>query len=180
MRKWLLSVYRCGLVRLLWPEGRQVCLYTPTNPHLGRGWQKPFAHTGPFSTLSVLHPQAEPPPKDISLPWVLCTWSQPELQLLPSTTPCPCRKWQADDEKLCAAEGLCFIFFIFLQKRSLWASALSSLFSREHEEEDLRRAVALDVWCGPTYAMYCCDIWRLIFGPFLGTVVKIHIGNSCF
>lgn len=79
MRKWLLSVYRCGLVQLLWPEGRQVCLYTPTNPHLGRGWHKPFAHTGPFSTLSVLRPQAEPPPQgqlsSLGALHVVSTWA---------------------------------------------------------------------------------------------------------
>lgn len=64
-------------------KGRRGCLYTPTNPRLGRGWHKPFAHSRRALFCPLLHLLAESPPQDSSPPRALGTWSGAELQLLP-------------------------------------------------------------------------------------------------
>lgn len=78
MCKWLYWVCTDGVWSVRCDQKRrQGCLYAP----LTLTWHKPLAHVGPYSALSVVHLLAEPPPPRSSL--VLCTQSQPELQLPP-------------------------------------------------------------------------------------------------
>ena len=92
------------------------------------------ADTNPLLTQGPFHPLCLLPAGRICSPGqvsslgaqlMVSTWAP----AAPSTTPCPCRKWQADDGKPCTAEELCSIIcFIFPKKMSLWVSALRCLF----------------------------------------------------